>query len=337
MGDCSEFFQNYAGAINDFPDETSDLVPSIVLFSAVNCTSTFFPEDGGGGFLSNPYVSGDVVNSAAWGFTALSIFIPFTFKSLTMTGPDGRRASFVGPFFATDLTSVNWQEGEGNLADPPIESITFTDIVQWEQQAMLPQCMSNLEFIGPFALVRYTPQSERCDYFMTNTWCCPDCGNLNTSPCACFRDLPAIEAKSKELGVDLPVTCFGEDCATENSYKTLNMLAIPCNITVCQQTVSTTPGIIDDSTDTVFCAGQFFQANGTISNPTPTISVVNGGPTEADAPFYVWIMFAVSAVLFIILIYLLFAPGKKTGQSKVLQQIQQLTKQKQALAQPVGS
>jgi hypothetical protein len=327
---CEAEFERYANAINIVESPTSDLIPGILLYSSIECQDIQFPNTGGRNFVSNMYSSNQTISSGTWGFTVASFFIPYNYKLVVMEGAGGRKSQFVGPYFTTNTASLGWQVGGGNMHSDPITSITFTEILEWDSQAMLPQCMGKLEFIGLFSLVRYTPQTDRCDAFMMDTWCCPSCTMLNNVECACFKELPEIEAKSAKLGVELPVICFGEQCATENTYKTKGMLEKPCNLTICQQTINSTPGIINEGEDVVFCGGQFFKQNGDIAQPS--ITPIPGPPTPTtgeDAPFYVWIMLGASGILFMVLVYLLFAAPPKHG-SSILRQIRRISQARKA-------
>ena len=334
---CENIFQNYAQAINDFDSSTTDLVPGLLLFSDLACGSTQFPSTGGSNFVTNSYSSGDSIGSADWGgFEIKSFFLPWTFKLVVMTSNAGRTNQFIGPFFTENTALLGWQSdptSSANMQSDPVKTITFVEILSWEAQALLPQCMGKAEFIGEFFLSRFSSQTQRCDTFMRPntdssvvTWCGP---NLNNSECACFKELPEIEAKSQRLGVNLPVICFGPECATQNTYKTSNMLSQPCNLTICQQTINSTPGVINESTDTVFCGGQFFNSSGNVTSPSVTPLPGPPSVTQSDTPFYVWIMLGVSGLLFIVLIYLLFAPKPK-HQSSILRQIQKFSRQRRA-------
>jgi len=338
---CDAVFQEYANAINGFTSTTSDVVPGLLLFSTTQCGGVKFPNVGGVGFESNQYSSNDMLTAATYTPILLgnpiSFFIPFTYKLVTMKSTTGGFTSqFVGPFFTTDASLLAWQTDPAgsNMVANPIAEIFFNDILIWAppvvstpspvSQALLPQCLGKLEFLGPFSLVRFTPQSERCDAFMTDTWCAEGTTTLNNEECSCFKELPDIEQKSEDLGVALPVICFGEKCATENTYKTLMMLSRPCNLTICQQTVSSTPGIINEGQDTVFCGGQFFKQNGQIANPSVSPIPGPSNPTSGEeAPFYVWIMLGASGILFLVLVYLLFAAPPKHG-SSILRQIRKI-------------
>lgn len=333
---CDQLFENYASAVNSYESATSDLIPGLLLFTGSQCSEGMFPSAGGGSFnfASNTYTSAsDPIQrgvTEGWDFVVSSFFIPFNFKLVTFQNAAKTRTSqFVGPFFTTDTRLLNWQsvEEEVSLASDPVTFIYFTDILDWPSQALQPMCLGTLEFIGPFSLTRFTPQSQRCDTFMTDTWCDPDTPRIDNVECSCFKELPDIEQKSKELGVDLPVICFGIECATRESYKTLGMLSKPCNLTICQQTINATPGIVNQGTDTVFCGGQFFQQNGNLVQPT--VTAIPGPPakiTKEDAPWYVWIMLGASALLFLVLVYLMFGSSRTKG-SSISRQIQRIARE----------
>jgi hypothetical protein len=322
---CDAVLQNYAAAINGVSNANIDLIPSLLLFSEQNCGGTQFPNEGGTGFVTNPFTQGTSLTPP---FTVQSFFIPFNFNNVQFNSNGNVFTSqFIGPTLVTNTAVINWQNGLTSMLAAPIANINFTSILNWNSGAMVPMCMGKSEFIGLFVLNRYFPTSDRCDTFMSNTWCS---ANINNTECSCFKELPGIEQKSVDLKVNLPVICFGENCATLRTYKTSGMLSKPCNLTICQQTVNATPGIINAGTDTVFCGGQFYTENGDISVPSVTPLPSPGGNTKSSGtPFYVWIMLGVSGLLFLILVYLLFAPSKG-GKSSILRQIQKITSKKKA-------
>lgn len=327
---CS-ILEDYASTINAVANDTEDLVPTVLFFNTTGCNGSFEPQSGGT-FVSNPYNQGQSIAIPITPFR--SFFIPFNFANVTFTSVGGLQASFVGPYFSSDNSTLAWQTGDRKtwVEDPPA-SITFDTVNNWESDNLVSQCMGKLQFIGEFSLTRYQPQTDRCDEFMTNTWC-P--ANINNTECACFKELPAIEEKSKRLGVNLPVICFGEGCATENSYKTLGFLNQPCNLTVCQQIVNETPGVIDEGQDTVFCGGQFFNSSANVVQPTITVIPPNAPTSNDEAPFYVWIMLGVSGILFFVLIYLLFAqpPRKKKSILNEIKTIKAFKKMKSSANRP---
>lgn len=184
-----------------------------------------------------------------------------------------------------------------------------------------------MQYIAQYPLSRYIGQSARCDYFMTNTWCAG--ARIDNTECGCFKDLPTIEAEAVSLNVSLPVICFGEACATTNTYRTYAMQQFPCNLTICSQIVKESPGIVDTSTNTVFCGGQFYNNVGAVV--APSISVSSSiPPSNASTSWYTWLMLGASAVIMVVLVTLLFVkkPGKK---SSLLLQIRQIKQDRKAV------
>jgi len=326
---CDDTLQRYASAVNSFPSTTSDLIPSLLLFSGIECGSSIYPSSGGT-FVSNPFTQLQIITISNWTFSVVaSFFIPFNFSQVKFTSTNGRTSTFLGPWFVTDTSKTDWQVNgtnttTANMFDDSIASIQFLSILDWNSQALEPMCMGQQEYIGYNPLTRFQGQTPRCDTFMGSTWCAQSSPNISNTECSCFQELPEIEAKSEQLNVDLPVICFGQGCATQTSYKTLSMLSKPCNLTICQQTVESTPGIVNQGQDTVFCGGQFYKQNGTIVQPSVSPLVTPTNTSSSETPFYVWIMLGVSGLLFAILVYLLFS-DKQTKQSSVLRQIKKLS------------
>jgi len=329
---CDILFQNYAAAINGVADPSTDLVPTFLLFEYTECSGNFFPNEDGVSFQTNTFTQGQTTNVSHWQPVIntqipQSFFIPFNFQNVVMSSFVGRTSTFLGPFYSSDVSTLNWQTnptglGLSSMADDPIVLVTFNYVFTWQNQGVLPMCMGHTGYIGPFSLNRYQPQSTRCDYFMTNQWCNT---YIQNNECGCFADLPAIEAQSASLHVNLPVICFGSNCATKTTYKTNNMISQPCNLTICEQTILSSPNIINAGTDTVFCGGQFFNDTGVIPLPPPVSPLPAPSEPSSGTPFYVWIMLAVSAILFVLLIFLLFAE-KPTKESSLLHQIRKISK-----------
>lgn len=321
---CESVQQNYAAFINGETDVTADLIPGLLLFQNTQCGGAFFPSSNGG-FVTNALTQGQVLTSAGSWSAAFSghiqsFDIPFNFHSVSFTSVAGRTSAFIGPYFTDDVSQLNWQNNnaKGNdtdMATDPIASVTVSALLTWASQAVEPMCMGENFFIGPYSLNRYLPQSARCDYFMTNTWCAQ---YPNNSECSCFKDQVTVEQKSQALGANLPVICFGQDCATTTSYKTQAMLAMPCNLTVCEQAIRSSPGIFNEGQETIFCGGQFFTP--TASLATPSVSPVSSSSTSSAStttPFYTWLLLSIAAVLFVLLIYMLFSERPGSPQSVV--------------------
>ncbi len=334
---CEATFLRYADAINDVLDSNTDLEPGPLLYSGVDCTQSQYPTNSGIDFVSNTLTSGSVIQrnvTAGWNFVATSLFFPFNFREVKLENEAKSQSStLIGPFFISDLSTVRWQSdpsASATLLSDPVTYITFVTVMNWTQQALVPMCMGKREFIGPYPLSRYYPQTNRCDEFMANVWC-PSA--LSNPECACFQDQPGVISKGESLGVVLPVLCFGEDCATRDSYKTQQMLDAPCNITVCQQTINSTPGIVNEGEDVIFCGGRFYNQEGSVA--APSISPIDQSTQvpEAAAPFYVWIMLGVSGILFLVLVYLLFGRPPKNDGSSILKQLKKIRAKQKATGQ----
>lgn len=333
---CDAWSENYAAQINTFNSTTSDLQPTLVLFGSTDCGGTFFPE-ALSQVPSNPFVQAQrLVAGIDFALVPASLYIPFNFFTVVMTSQSGTYSStFLGPVTLPNLTLVRWQTPASATANPtmasdPIHTITFSALQPWTS-SLFEMCMGETRYVDAFPLSRYYPQSERCDYFMSQQFCNNPVNQANNpGPCACLIEEPGLEAESKKLGVTLPVVCFGEGCATERSYKTNNMMSQPCNLTICQQIISSTPGIINEGQDTIFCGGQFYKANGTIVAPSLTPLPAPSNQQQEGTPFYVWIMLGVSAVLFVVLVVLLFTerPPKEVS---VLRQIRKMQTQRSAV------
>lgn len=332
MTDCGGFSENYAAQINGVLDPSADTVPTMVLFADSDCNGLTYPLPVSGNLPSNQYTTTQTIYLAQYNLIPRSVYIPFNFVSVSMTSRSGTyQSTFLGPVLLPDLTLVRWQTPFGggnnpNMFDDYIASITFNSIQSWVPTNVLNMCFGETRYIDVYPLIRYYPQSDRCDTFMTTQYC-NQTSNSTSDVCSCIAEQPALEAQSKTLGVTLPVVCFGKKCATTASYKTNNMLSQPCNLTICQQIISSTPGIVNEGQDTIFCGGRFYESNGNLVQPS--ISILPAPSTSSEStPFYVWIMLGVSAVLFAILVILLFSDKPKKD-TTVLQQIQKMQKLKQ--------
>ena len=312
---CDALTERYAGVINT---TNPDLVPTVLFFKGKDCTGDMWPGTGTD-FIAKEFTS--TSTPLPVGFNPQSIFVPFNYQNIEVENAT-TTSSIPGPYFIADLTTTLWSSGPSagqNMVTVPITSLTSESRLNWESQALLSMCMGDVQFIGAFVLSRFLAQGQRCDEFMTS-WCSIS-SNIKSEQCGCFDDLPEILAKSEKLKVDLPVICFGEKCATTRTYKTSSMLSKPCNITICQQTVNTSPGVINEGTDVVFCGGKFFNEQAEIA--VPSISPTKGAALSKkgeEAPFYVWIILGVSAILFILLIYIMFSKPLKKG-SSILDQL----------------
>lgn len=326
---CEVALSNLANAINAELDPTKDFVPSLVFFRNSQCAGGFFPNQGGA-FTTNTWKAGETLNASQWNNQAAALFIPFNFKTVLLTSNAGRTSTLLGPYLIPDLSTVTWQNNlagqvDDNMQNDPIKSVLLVTVATWESESVYSMCMGKIGFIGNFALDRYKPQSTRCDAYMQTNWCV---SHPDNEECGCFKDLVSIQAKSQDLKVNLPVLCFGQTCALKNTYKTNNILSQPCSITICQQTINSTPGIINAGEDTIFCAGQFFNEQGILPAPVNILPAnpSDTGVTNTGTPFYVWIMVGVSGILFVLLVFLLFGSRPKPNNSSVLAELRRLEK-----------
>jgi len=328
---CNSTFLAYANNINNnngSDSASTDVVPCLQLFSADSCNTdqTTYP----GITVSNPFTQGQTItNGVAWSFTVVGFFIPFNFSVVTMTSTTGGyTVTYHGPYYVVNTANWTWpgSNNTSTMRANPIATITFGTILDWDSSLVL-QCMGNVQSIAQYPLTRYMGQGARCDYFMSTDWCVAP--RLANTECGCFKDLPTVEAEATRLGVSLPVICFGEACATGNTYRTFAMQQFPCNLTICSQIVKESPGIVDTSTNTVFCGGQFYNSLGSVV--APSISVTSSAiASQAASSWYTWVMLGASGLIMIVLVALLFVK-RPEKQSSLLTQIRQIKADRKAI------
>lgn len=321
---CDPVFLNYTQTLNNYDKDTAlppanpvyasynDMFPTVNIFSDVNCGGSILGSNKGEFTFPSFDVTKPIpTQSIPANWSKGSFLIPFNMSVKFIDATNKYSSVFSGPHFQTDFSTLLWQGSTVYMVTPnePTQFV-ITEYIPWDK-TRFSMCTGSPEFIGVYHLTRFQSQSKACDIFMAD-WC----KGRTSDDCACFSDLPIVEALSVKLKVNLPVTCFGTSCASKRSYKTTNMLSEPCNLTICSQIISTAgTGIIDNTKDQVFCGGQFFKENGQL-NPVSNVSVQTqpSSATHTSEPFYVWIMLGVAGVFFITLVYLMFAPSKaKTG------------------------
>ncbi len=309
---CEALLQNYTAFINNQTDVSLDNVPTILFFKTTNCTSQFFPADTKtGNFTAGGYPIGARFDLP---FTPEAFYIPFNIQEVIFfDAPQTTSSSFLGPRLIPDTTLVNWQSGVQagrNLSDVPVASIEIVSVRDWDEQ-VVEMCMGQQHIIDGYSLSRYLPGSQRCDYFMQNQFC--QGSTLLTDPaCGCFADLVDVKAMSAELGVDLPVLCFGKSCATERTYKSNSIKSKPCNMTICQQAVQLSAGVSGSANAHVFCGGHFFDNKGSLVPVSVSpISDYTAAAPPTDSPWFVGVIVAVSVVLFALLAFLMFNDARK--------------------------
>jgi hypothetical protein len=334
---CDAFLQNYSSAMNNYSNPKQDIVPTIITFTDINCTGGFFPRGSSlDQYVSNNYTNGQLINLS---HTIKSIFIPSNFTSVTFSGTYSSHtytSTVKGPLMWSDLSAIYWQTYTGS-GDPdkdmvkvPPTTMLINTIKDWQSEVVKPACMGKPLNVGQFSLTRFTPARERCDYFMKNQFCIND-SLENDESCGCFKDLYTIQAKSQNEKVDLPVICFGENCGNKNTYKTASMLSKPCNITICEQLLNTSEGLINDSTQTIYCAGHFFQNQGSFISPTVTVTSVPTASTETNS--YIWII-AISVVAFGVLMLLMFAKIEEGPKKTVMEKLKEAKKKSFTVKNP---
>jgi hypothetical protein len=311
---CEAALQNYASFINNFEDVTSDNIPSILFFGNFNCTSTIFPVNPENASFTNyayPIGANFMVPTSV--YPVKSFYIPFNVQEVIFISSNNDSSSFTGPILVADTSLTNWKTGSitSNMLTVPIKSIEIVSMRNWNE-SIENMCMGQIHGIGSNALTRYSPASQRCDYFMEQQFCTGE--TLTTDPaCGCFADLVDVKVMSAELGVDLPVLCFGKTCALERTYKSNSILSKPCNMTICQQLLQFSDGVIvGESKAQLICSGHFFDNVSDLAVPTPSpISDYTQAAGPTDSPYFIGIMIAVSVVLFGLLAFLMFTNTKK--------------------------
>lgn len=303
---CDAFLSEYASSLNDdfSRDGTNTgLIPTAVFFDEPDCGGTMFPSNQGN--VSNYDYSKPLTLS----LVPQSFFIPFNIPEMTLYSKSGLSTTVNGPFVARDTSLLSWSSKPTaqTMNMDPIVSVS-AQVLDYENEVVVPACMGKQQLLGSNVLTYLEPQKNYCNNYMKEAFCAK---NPQHEYCSCFAELPVVQKLSQSLDppVNLPVICFGPQCATKNSYKTQGMLQDPCNLILCRTTINETPGIFNNETDQVFCGGQYYNSTTPVVIPSastipPPTDVADGN--EQSEPFYIWIMIAVSALLFILLIYLFF-------------------------------
>jgi hypothetical protein len=299
---CDSVLLQYASLLNNLQFESRE--PTILLFSGFDCSGNMTPSNFGASTLNTnqtyPVPS-----------TTRSFFIPFhmTQVLVTRSGDPSTSSTFFGPFVVRDTRLISWLDGpQRNTAiGDGLGAYTIQTKLNWST-AIMAMCTGQSRAIGINPLLKYDPQGATCDEFMLNY--CQQPANRTQDVCGCFADQTSLVVKEQELRVALPVTCFGTRCAKGRAYKTSNMTTLPCNLTVCQQVIQTAPGVINDSDTFLYCGGSFFDRAGQAQPTSPLLSLPpNTDDQDRDTEqtsLYTWILYGISAVMFLLLIFLLF-------------------------------
>jgi hypothetical protein len=318
---CDAFLQNYSSSINNVADPTTDLQPTLLLFQNPDCTGNFSPRDPNTGEVTNNTLQENVTYAVAMSNPA-GFFVPFNIGVVRFDDGGVNTLTVLGPTTVSDTSLIFWDGTSITLKDNPIQYFTVLELRDWETGFLHPMCMGRIHTVGPNRLIRFEPARQRCDYFMQNQFCIND-RLTGEETCGCYNDLVSVKERSVELGVDLPVLCFGEKCATTNTYKSNSMLSKPCNITVCEQKIQESGGNLLTGNDAIFCAGHFFGNTGELTPSVTPVLVSNALDQDSGGtPYFVWILLGVSAVLFLFLAFLMFSkrpPKSKSNLDKLKQ------------------
>jgi len=334
---CDALALRYVEALND---NQSNLEPSVLLFSEPDCSGLMYPTS----LEASPILAkkGDKVKHSKLGpnHDIKSLFVPFNVEEVTLESKDAKHKLVLrGPWIMHDYDDVAWPHEKGHwdgaivkLSDDPIDEITVTKNPQPWDNHIMDMCMGSPKFMSQYMLSRYTPHTEACNAFMEGTWCKADGKHIHSDACACFEEIPKVQALGQSQSgddgqsVSLPVACFGQRCATRNAYRTSNMLTVPCNITLCQQKIASIGDLNPDQTAEIFCGGQFYQTVDTI-DPRDDISVASAmtdhtdthdlGSSSQKVGFPVFIMLGVSGLIFFVLVYFMFKSPAGRHQQKI--------------------
>lgn len=256
-----------------------------------------------------------------------------------------RELQVAGPVTVHDLRNWKWSAADGsrNLIDePPTGAV---NIVQMDSTTMwAAMCQGQMvPELGGVMIEAWRPQQPFCDRFMVH-YCADRTDATRADACACIWDAQDLETQRAAYGgVHLPVLCFGTNCLDRRSYRTLAMLQDPCHVTVCQQIIQNTAGTPMVSTGgsvtggasggatgvdaVVYCGGSFYSTSGT---PVPSVSdrpLVTAAPQARtsesfswsnflQSPSMVWILLGGCALMFLILVMMMFAPMPKKKTSR---------------------
>jgi hypothetical protein len=201
-----------------------------------------------------------------------------------------------------------------------IMSITWADPLSYVAQA----CLGRVRSWNGRALTYLEAGQPYCDWFMQTIHCASAAQLQNNEACSCFADAQQLAVAYPSI--HLPVNCFGTRCAFQAGYKTQSMQRELCNLTVCQSTLQKQDQLFIAENSTVYCGGRYFEevvtedAQSTVqpvASLVTTPSVIYVPLSTVALPWYTTVLFICSGLVFLLLMYLLFAkrPVSKTTQS----------------------
>lgn len=330
---CDAVLQRYALALNE-----SDLAPGPLFFSGPDCTGDMYPQQDG------DFVGDDFATSVDHPLPTppRSVVLPFTYhqvelRSESIYGTSGNEpmlSRLFGPAVFRDLREQPWQvkpagaggdqvmyrfgvagenpvgiavdtfrvvDKDGVWADPADAAAVANRMCRSLQPQALGWALQHL--------TRWTAGTPRCDEYMRQ-YCLFHPGE---GVCACFEDQAEVTERGEELGVELPVTCFGSRCADSRNqaYKTGPMAVQPCSVTRCQEAAVTAHA-------TLWCAGQLFDPQGqVVAQDAPDVVEPPADEGVAqDSTVAVVTVFAVSGALLLALVGVLFYRRPRVPETK---------------------
>lgn len=270
---CDAFVYNYFQNVN----ESTEIIPVPVVFEKPDCLGK-----------KQELLSAD----GTFQFTPKSWYIPFNIEHILFNNSNANKMEIKAPQLRSQVPA--------NFVPTSWSELIMRD---WFKEIVPNMCMGRTNTISKYALTLYTPGSMNCDAFMENVFCKGDVLNTDAK-CGCFKDRKQIYEQSLQRNISLPITCFGQNCSLNRSYKTTNMATVPCNITLCEQTISAgTEGVKDNQK--LYCSGYFYHSQNELSEQ-PVNIIKKPSNTPDSYPFYTWIIIGVSVVLFWLLIFLMF-------------------------------
>ncbi len=191
-----------------------------------------------------------------------------------------------------------------NPAQGSIGSATFTREKAWED-LQIEACVSGNYSIAGIRIQRYDQGTPACDAIMTDL--CDNATLVNNNPtykkaCACILAKKRLQAKF--VGLNLPVSCFAEECLQSDPgvYKTATQKR-GCSARLCQQTLAI------DGDAIAFEGYQEIRCNGTLYNvsdqtvagsPVPQTSLAQEPGVKLGVIFYLSLGLLVVALTLVI-------------------------------------
>jgi hypothetical protein len=98
-----------------------------------------------------------------------------------------------------------------------------------------------------------------------------------------------------------------------------------CNLTICKQTILSSPGIIQDGNYTIYCGGHFFDKQGALIQPVASVPDKEAAAPISSASVWVpYIVVGVGMLICLILVFLIFSPKPRMSVDATFSQLQRL-------------